>query len=1221
MQSAAEATTTDATVAGGRYRIETRIARGGMGAVYRAFDHTLARPVALKRLRSDAHDRRTARMFEREFHTLAGLSHPRIIQVFDYGVDAHGPYYTMELLDGRDLRDVSPLPYREACVHLRDLASSLALLHARNLLHRDLSPRNVRITAEGRAKLIDFGALAAFGRHTTVVGTPPLVPPEALRGGVLDQRADLFSLGALAYWVLTGKHAFDVRKIRELRVAWKRDPRPPSELVAENAPERDPIPHELDALVLSLLSRNPLARPSSAAEVSSRLTAIAELPPDAEPLSALSYLRGSKTVGRGRQRARLRRSLKQAVGGHGAVYVIEAARGMGTSRILGDLAIEAQLRGATAVVIDAEQHRGSHGVTRELVRALYEQHPEHVRESMAPHAAELARFLRGEDASITATRNALSRDEAVGDPRERRMRSQEALHAWLAEMTRQQPLLIAVRNAQRADDASVSLLAALSRGTGRRRLMIALAYDPREPASAPAALSAVREQARVLKLAGLSRDDLRLLVSGTFGQVPNVERLTEWLQELTGGAPQACMDLIRHLVESGVIRYAGGVWILPQELSPRELPADLGQALGARIGRLGTSARTLAEAISVQRGPLSHERVVELAEDLQLSGPLGVIDELERAEVLVREGERHRFAHGRLRQALLDSLGDARRTRLHAQLGALLERRAGDDLNARLDAGWHLLHGGERQRGAEILAEIGTLLAYDGDEISAAIPALEAALDVYREHDRPPQEIAELLCTLAMAGYYSERRVLEDYGPEGVDLMEEVLGLRLAARLRPLLGRRLSVLVGLGSAWMRLARARGVGAAGPELARLVVLFLTSGTALVGLGTITLDGPWARNYAERLQPLVALGGDAERAYRAARGLSLIPEDRVAQALSILRPVLRELEGASPSRSMPRGAIELQHTALLYAVGSLEAFRDSPEALEIADRLDAKRQRLARLYADQVRANYYTQRGELQRAEHYRQQVELYAVQAGSGWQAEAWAGSGRLLGYRSTGDVTGLKRVSGTLDRLARQMPSLERQARLAEAAYYMERGDHQKATELGGPIWREVEPRGYIGWAATVGGQVRNACVLRSPAEAAETGRWALSLYDAADRQVCAMFTPLLVEVAMAEAHAGDLLRAATRLEDYLKELGERGGPTTRGALHEARARVALLGSDLHGAREHLAQMERHVLPTENPALVARAERLRRAIDQAGGDDLRDTQQFPVPVRRASGDE
>ena len=213
-----------------------------------------ARPLDRRGARAKAHPARRSRAlhvaaFEREYQVLAGLDHPRIIRVFDYGVDEVGPYYTMELLEGQDMRKSAPLPYREACLHLRDVATSLSLLHARRLIHRDLSPANVRMTPDGHCKLLDFGALASFGSSRLVVGTPPAIPPEALGGAPLDQRADLYSLGALAYWMLTGRHAYPARHIEELSALWKWT------RAAERGRRRHP--KELDALVLSLLSSNP----------------------------------------------------------------------------------------------------------------------------------------------------------------------------------------------------------------------------------------------------------------------------------------------------------------------------------------------------------------------------------------------------------------------------------------------------------------------------------------------------------------------------------------------------------------------------------------------------------------------------------------------------------------------------------------------------------------------------------------------------------------------------------------------------------------------------------------------------------------------------------------------------------------------------------------------------------------------------------------------------
>ncbi|MDD9969130.1 MAG: protein kinase, partial [Myxococcales bacterium] len=132
---------------GARYDVHGVLGNGGMGAVYRVTDRHRDCTVALKRLRiEEGQSRKEERvaLFHREFRTLAELEHPRVIHVYDYGIDDLGPYYTMELLDGADLREEVPISWRRACLLMRDVCSCLALLHSRGFVHRDVSPLNVR---------------------------------------------------------------------------------------------------------------------------------------------------------------------------------------------------------------------------------------------------------------------------------------------------------------------------------------------------------------------------------------------------------------------------------------------------------------------------------------------------------------------------------------------------------------------------------------------------------------------------------------------------------------------------------------------------------------------------------------------------------------------------------------------------------------------------------------------------------------------------------------------------------------------------------------------------------------------------------------------------------------------------------------------------------------------------------------------------------------------
>src|SRR5262245_59134228 len=180
----------------------------------------------------------------------------------------------MELLDGADLASLGRLPWPQACALLRDVASSLSVLHSRGLLHRDVSARNVRYSStSGAAKLIDFGALCSIGLDLEVVGTPPFVAPEAMQMQALDARTDLFALGALGYYLLSGRHAYPARQLRELRDAWRSAPPPIGRLVPD-------VPAALSQLIMELLALDRSARPHSAAEIMKRVCTIAQLPID-----------------------------------------------------------------------------------------------------------------------------------------------------------------------------------------------------------------------------------------------------------------------------------------------------------------------------------------------------------------------------------------------------------------------------------------------------------------------------------------------------------------------------------------------------------------------------------------------------------------------------------------------------------------------------------------------------------------------------------------------------------------------------------------------------------------------------------------------------------------------------------------------------------------------------------------------------------------------------
>jgi serine/threonine protein kinase len=369
-----------------RYKVLQELGVGGSGIVYRVLDTRENVELALKVLRADKTDARSTRLFRAEYRMLCQLTHPRIVSVYEYGVGSTGAYYTMELLDGLDVREAAPLPMAEVCRLLRDVASALAMLHARRLLHRDVSYRNVRCTASGCAKLIDFGALTPIGTTAEVIGTPPFIPPEAVHGKALEPRSDLYSLGALAYWMLTARHAYPASNLPTLQRLWAAEPPPRvSELV-------ESVPLALDRLVMSMLSQDLQARPASAAEVMDRLGAIADLPPAEDLGVAAAYLAKPALVGRERERDQIRDYLKRE---HDArrrgTLLIEGAEGVGKTRMLEEFMIEAKLADWVAIGSRKSARAEPYALLRDLIEQLFAYLPDLAQQVDADDRASIPR--------------------------------------------------------------------------------------------------------------------------------------------------------------------------------------------------------------------------------------------------------------------------------------------------------------------------------------------------------------------------------------------------------------------------------------------------------------------------------------------------------------------------------------------------------------------------------------------------------------------------------------------------------------------------------------------------------------------------------------------------------------------------------------------------------------------------------------------------------------
>ena len=278
------------TVFDGRYRVLRKLGSGGMANVYLAEDEELGRRIAIKIL-NDRHasDEQFVERFRREAKNAAGLSHPNIVQIYDRG-EAEGTYYiAMEYLDGRTLKEAAgrePLPIREAIDYARQILGALRFAHRKGIVHRDIKPHNALIDDDGRVKVTDFGiaragAASQMTEAGSIIGTAQYLSPEQARGGAVDHRSDLYSVGVVLYDLLTGTVPFTGDTPVEIAMKHlSAVPEPPSARRAE-------IPRNLDQVVLRALAKDPEERYASAEEMDAELARVAEgLPVSTETADA-----------------------------------------------------------------------------------------------------------------------------------------------------------------------------------------------------------------------------------------------------------------------------------------------------------------------------------------------------------------------------------------------------------------------------------------------------------------------------------------------------------------------------------------------------------------------------------------------------------------------------------------------------------------------------------------------------------------------------------------------------------------------------------------------------------------------------------------------------------------------------------------------------------------------------------------------------------------------
>jgi hypothetical protein len=1170
---------------GGLYRVEAELGRGGMARVYRVVDERSGRRLALKRLVLEGERKATLRaMFEREYYTLVELAHPRIVRVFDYGLDGDSPYYTMELLEGVDSRETSrggPLSTRQICLLLRDCASALALIHSRRMVHRDVSPRNLWCSADGRAKLIDFGTLVAMGPQTRIAGTPPFVPPEAAYLQPLDARCDLYGLGALAYFLLTERNAYPARDLAELPELWQRRPLRPDAI-------RPELPAALSDLVMALLSLDPRGRPASAAEVFERLTVIGALPVEDERHLAQAFLTSPKLVGRQEQTNTLRKRLVRALEGRGSVLSVVAPAGLGRSRMLASLVLEAKLLGATTLAVDATAvGSGPLAVLSALAERLLEAQP-----LAAARALDNAALLGHVSPALHRALGEPPLPELPASERTRKLGA--ALLALLDSANREQRLVIAVDDVHRADSASLGILARLSLVARDRRLLLVVSCDAGTLERPPPALEQLVQPRHRLELPPLAPEHTRELLESLFGTVSGLDEAASWLHELSQGSPQTCMQYAQYLVDKGVARYEGGHWKLPSQLRDQGLPGSVGAMFDGRIAALSENARALALGLVLSRDetrsawqPELHLRIEDLTKLLDKPEPalaFAALDELLQAGVVQQRDSYYVLGQRAMVDSVLRGSDAATRKLAHVRLAEILSQ---DTYPGRHMPVVQLQHAGEHARAREALVTLsnysaGANMDWSAMRISVSASCALTALEHWQAGRDPLHDAIILRKQLVLICSVYDWK-LARFGDAQLAQLRKDAGLTRWDETDP-------ALPPLQRVFECLKLAQQAYDATPALER---------------GATPIDA--VRELAACAMPL---SGAFAHSHDIARARALPELLRPLRALSPIIDLLADISDISLERVTGK---EMKDR-MIFAAEALRAAQELPLVLRnggaavyihIQAVEDARRGRVrglelvSRLIPDTgedmflvVHGRWLTHAflGHASEAQRLRKQAEM--ITEDDVWRRNAFLFVEAEL-YALTGDLLNLKRAHEAIGELAEQFPGLQPWRGYARAAIHRLRGELAACQrELAGAL-ELAQPGEHRAWLLLAPAHAELQLALGNPDAARREAEAILAAVARSSLDlVCALEGERIRALALGVLGDHAAARAGmARAFALAAELSYDGLPLAK--LHESHARSALAAGDAQTCVTALKALWTLIEQADAPALITAYEALR----------------------------
>lgn len=681
-----------------RYKVIRKLGEGGMGAVYQVEDTLNNNIVAFKILSKQiAESPETLLQFKHEFRVMNKLKHPNTVNVFDYGLmPDKSPYLTMEVVPGHELADLKNIDFKEIARILTQLCQALSFIHSRLLVHCDIKPQNIRIKDDGNVKVMDFGLMNQLGLRSNgqITGTVDYLPPEMPTGGIINESSDLYSVGVVAYEMVTGKLPFIGESVLEVIRAHINTPVvPPSDINPD-------IPPQLESIILKLLEKNQSERYKNASEVIADLVELSGEEIVNESIEQkTSYLSSSVLVGRDKELKSLESALTLVNKNHGKSVFIGAPAGVGKSRLVQEFKLQVQL--AEHPFLTGHCFEQGMSAYKPMADAFKQILPLTTKEELEKYGNVLVKILpelkeKGYEP--------LANLDGIAE----KLRLFDTITAWLSEVSHRETLVIFIDDLHWIDQASVDLLNTCIRDLRKSRIMFTGTFrDDEVPVGHPMWQTVEEELTSLIKLEPFTIEDIRDLIKAMLGSIELKLEFIEKVKNATGGNAFFISEVMRYLVEEDILQIKFGTWHLPGDYSSWELPTSIEATVNRRLNSLSSKAMELIRlaAVAGRKLRLSLFKAVSGWEEEEI---FSAIDELIERQFLNRLEHEYLFPHDRVRETLYDSLEETQRKDLHQKVAETIENENINQLiNVSGELAYHFSRSNETKKAIKYLLMAG----------------------------------------------------------------------------------------------------------------------------------------------------------------------------------------------------------------------------------------------------------------------------------------------------------------------------------------------------------------------------------------------------------------------------------------------------------------------------------------------------------------------------------